>query len=307
MATPMDWLADRVQVGRRVLTAAALSSLIASIGIVGTGSVVRVTGSGLGCDAWPACTSETLTTTPELGVHGFIEFGNRLLTIGLCLIVGWLILSARLQRPHNRSIARWTWIQFWIIIVNAVVGGITVWMRLSPYVVAAHFVAAFLLLTSATITWHKVQSSTKPPIPDAVSDVSKRLAVWQLVLAGIVILAGTAVTGSGPHAGDSSSVPRMPFDWTLITSLHGVAAVGLLVLAVALRWSVRATTGVLARRVVLLISALVAQALVGVTQAMLSLPQPLVVIHVFLACITWVGSIRVFLDSRPSRPAERTR
>lgn len=87
MRTPFTWLARRVQFEHRSLRWAAFSTLAASVLIIVTGSVVRVSGSGLGCDTWPACTAQNLTPTPELGLHGVIEFGNRLLTIVLCVLV----------------------------------------------------------------------------------------------------------------------------------------------------------------------------------------------------------------------------
>jgi cytochrome c oxidase assembly protein subunit 15 len=124
MKTPLSWLAERVRFGPTNLTIAAGTALAASVMIVVTGSIVRVTGSGLGCDTWPNCTAETLAPTAEMGVHGLIEFGNRLLAIVLCVIVGWLIVVARLQRDADPVITRWAWAQFWVIVLNAVVGGL---------------------------------------------------------------------------------------------------------------------------------------------------------------------------------------
>ncbi|MFI1452366.1 COX15/CtaA family protein [Streptomyces roseus] len=98
------------------------------------------------------CTGETLAPTAEMGVHGAIEFGNRLLTGALCAVVGWVVITARLQKRPMPAVLRGGWAQFWIVVLNAVVGGVTVWMRLSPYIVAAHFLAATLLLTAAVYT-----------------------------------------------------------------------------------------------------------------------------------------------------------
>lgn len=136
---PFSWLAKRVRVGRGVLRAVSSASLVASILIVVGGGVVRVTGSGLGCPDWPTCTVGSLAPTPAMGWQGVVEFANRLLTGVLCLVVGWTIVAARLQRRQDRAITRWAWIQMWIVVLNAVVGGITVLARLSPYMVAATF------------------------------------------------------------------------------------------------------------------------------------------------------------------------
>ncbi|MER6694113.1 COX15/CtaA family protein [Streptomyces minutiscleroticus] len=141
--------------------------MAAAVVIIVTGGVVRVTGWGLGCPQWPSCTGGRLAPTAEMGVHGVIEFGNRLLTGALCLVVGWLVIAARLQREPSRAVLRGAWAQFWVIVLNAVVGGVTVWMRLSPYIVAAHFLAATLLLTAAASpgTVCKGWSTTRPYRP----------------------------------------------------------------------------------------------------------------------------------------------
>ncbi|MEU0737925.1 COX15/CtaA family protein [Streptomyces sp. NPDC006134] len=164
MRTPLSWLASRYTWGPRSLRVAAVASMAAAVAIIVTGGVVRVTGSGLGCPTWPSCTSRSLAPTAEMGVHGAIEFGNRLLTGALCVVVGWLIIAARLQREPSRAVLRGAWAQFWVIVLNAVVGGVTVWMRLSPYVVAAHFLAATLLLTAAVVTWERVRGP-EPEVP----------------------------------------------------------------------------------------------------------------------------------------------
>ena len=89
-------LPDRITRATRVL---AWLVLISNIVIVGTGGLVRLTGSGMGCETWPYCTSESLVPTPELGVHGLIEFGNRTLTglVGILAIIV-LVLVWRMRR-----------------------------------------------------------------------------------------------------------------------------------------------------------------------------------------------------------------
>ena len=61
-------------------------SLVTQVLIVVTGGAVRLTGSGLGCPTWPKCTEESLVSTAEMGFHGLIEFGNRVLTFVLLIV-----------------------------------------------------------------------------------------------------------------------------------------------------------------------------------------------------------------------------
>lgn len=106
MRTPFFWLAHRFPLERRSLRIASLAALIAAILIILGGGVVRVTGSGLGCPDWPTCVGGSLGPTAEMGWHGIIEFANRLLTIVLCAVVGWVIITARLQREQAPSFTR---------------------------------------------------------------------------------------------------------------------------------------------------------------------------------------------------------
>ncbi len=302
MRTPFTWLEKRIRFDRPALRWAAILAVAASILIIVTGGVVRVTGSGLGCPTWPSCTADTLAPTAEMGIHGVIEFGNRLLTGVLCAIVGWLIIVARLQRQPVPQVTRWAWAQFWVIILNAVVGGITVLARLSPYIVAAHFLAATLLLAAATVAWHKVGQLDTPSRAAEPEAGARRLGTAVLVTTAVLLVAGTLVTGTGPHAGDSSDVTRMPFDWTAVTVLHGVTAVAVFGVAVTLWIKAGATTdSPVRRRITVFLLVFLAQGLVGILQVATSLPEVVVVLHLLGSALVWIGAIRVYLDTRPDR------
>ncbi len=273
-----------------------------SVVIVITGGIVRVTGSGLGCPTWPRCESDSLATTPELGVHGLIEFGNRMLTGALSTLVLVLIVVVALQRvPAPRLIARAGWAQLALVVVNAVVGGITVLTRLSPWMVALHFLAAMGLLTTTTITWHRVREYTRP---DQAADTpapstERRLALACLASTVVTIVLGTLATGTGPHAGDSADIERMPFNWLAMTLIHAAAVAATCVLAglLAVRLHRADPRGIGSMRAQLFLGALGFQALVGIIQSTTALPSWLVVVHLFGACLVWAGAVRLILDT----------
>lgn len=298
MGTPFTWLARRIRFGRRSLRWAAAAALVASILIVVTGGVVRVTGSGLGCPTWPACTTSTLGPTAEMGIHGLVEFGNRVLTVVLCIVVGWLIVVSRLQAVPVPRVTRWAWVQFWIIVLNAVVGGVTVLARLSPYVVAAHFLAATLLLTAATVAWRLVGSFEDRTTPQTVPASVRRLSTALVAITAILVVAGTAVTGAGPHAGDSASVERIPIDWGVITIAHAITASAVLVLTISV-WLVtrRSETFIVHRRAGVLVLVLVAQGIVGLVQSITGLPEMAVVLHLLGSALVWAGVVSLLLDA----------
>ncbi|MFF3087503.1 heme A synthase [Streptomyces nojiriensis] len=307
MRTPLSWLAGRYSLGAGSVRAAALGSVIASIAIIVTGGIVRVTGSGLGCTDWPMCTGETLAPTAEMGVHGAIEFGNRLLTGALCAVVGWVVITARLQEKPMPAVLRGGWAQFWIVVLNAIVGGVTVWMRLSPYIVAAHFLAATLLLTAAVYTWHAAYADAGVGAdadgaghgaPGSVARI-RSLSGALVAVTALLVVVGTLATGSGPHAGDSSDVARMPFDWTAVTVVHGVLAGAVLVLAGALL-SVLPEDGFGAarRKAVVFAAVLLGQGLVGLVQSLTALPSLLVMLHLLGSALVWTGVLQVHFTVR---------
>ncbi|MGK5638172.1 COX15/CtaA family protein [Streptomyces sp. URMC 126] len=297
MRTPLSWLADRYTLGPRSVRRASFVSVLAAIGIVVTGGVVRVTGSGLGCTDWPACTAHTLAPTAEMGMHGAIEFGNRLLTGVLCAVVGWVVVAARLQRTPMPSVLRGGWAQFWIVVLNAVVGGATVRLRLSPYLVAAHFLAAMLLLTAAVVTWHRARCQGEEARPAVPMPPACRTAVIALLaVTALLVLAGTLATGTGPHAGDSSEVPRMPLNWTFVTTLHGLLGTAVLGLLVCLLSLLPRRGCALARRkTVLLLITVVAQGGIGMMQSLSGLPALAVILHLFGSALVWAGALQVYL------------
>ncbi|WP_078910077.1 heme A synthase [Streptomyces sp. NRRL S-87] len=296
---PFASIARRWTPTPRVLRRAALAAVVMSVVIVVTGGAVRLTGSGLGCDTWPKCTHDSLIVTSAQGFHGAVEFGNRMLTYVLCAAVGWAILAARSAKPWRRSLTKLGWTQFFIVMSNAVLGGITVWLGLNPYSVAAHFLLATSLITVTTITWVRTGEGDAAPRPRVPGPVRK--LGWALLGTSFVLIAaGTVVTGSGPHAGDSSDVPRMPFDWATTAHVHAIAAWLVCALAVAM-WLVLkvvdAPDDTRARARDLLV-VLLAQGAIGYVQFFTKLPEVLVAAHMLGSCLVWIAVLRVVLGLR---------
>ncbi|MFF8376701.1 heme A synthase [Streptomyces sp. NPDC015661] len=297
--TPLASIAQRWTPSPRTLRRAALAAVVMSVLIIVTGGAVRLTGSGLGCDTWPKCTDDSLIVTPEQGYRGAIEFGNRMLTYVLSAAVGWAIVSARSTKPWRRGLTRLAWAQFWIVMSNAVIGGITVWMGLNPWTVAGHFLAANSLLTVAVITWHRTGEGDTAPRPRVPRPVRKLSWAITLVSALLIVL-GTTVTGAGKHAGDSSDVPRMPWDWTNAAHVHAIAAWVVCALALAMWLVLRvvdAPDDTRARARDLLI-VLVLQGGVGYVQYFTGVPELLVGLHMLGSSLMWIAVLRLALSLR---------
>ncbi|THA58078.1 heme A synthase [Streptomyces sp. A0958] len=307
LRNPLLYIAERWTPEPRTVRRATMSAVVMAVVIVVTGGAVRLTGSGLGCPTWPKCTDESLTATSAMGFHGAIEFGNRMLTYVLCAAVGWAIIAARSAKPWRRSLTRLGWVQFWIVMGNAVLGGIVVLVGLNPYTVAAHFLLSSGLLAVALVTWQRVREGDGAPRPlvgKAVAQLSWLLAA----AAGLLIAVGTVVTGAGRHAGDSSDVHRIPIDWKMITQLHADLAWVVVALTVALWFVLKAVDAPIGplHRTRELFLILLGQGLVGYVQYFTDTPEVLVGVHMFGSCLVWIGVVRVLLSLR-ERPVEVSR
>jgi cytochrome c oxidase assembly protein subunit 15 len=299
MTTPFGWLAARITLSPRALRWGTTAALIVSVLIVLGGGVVRVTGSGLGCPTWPSCEGGSIAPIPALGIQGVIEFANRLLTTVLVVAVGWAIVAARLQAQRDRMLTRLAWSMFWLVIVNAIAGGISVLAKLNPWVVALHFVLAMGLLAAATLTWHRARWRGTPGVVTAV--VPRTLARLLLVVTAALVVVGTIVSGAGPHSGDSADVPRIGVNWTSVVLVHALLATVVIALTIALYLTLRRVPGAAtARRTILaFFLVLMAQGVLGAVQSLIGIPAALVALHLVGAALVWVGAIRVLLDVEP--------
>ncbi|PTM91795.1 cytochrome c oxidase assembly protein subunit 15 [Streptomyces sp. VMFN-G11Ma] len=299
LRNPLSFIAARWTPTPRTVQRAALSALVMSVIIVVTGGAVRLTGSGLGCPTWPKCTDNSLTATSAMGFHGAIEFGNRMLTYVLCAAVGWAIIAARSEKPFRRALTRLGWAQFWIVMGNAVLGGIVVLVGLNPYTVAAHFLLSSALIAVATLMWHRSREGDGSPRPLVGKPVQQ--LVWFLVLASVLLIAvGTVVTGAGPHAGDSKEVDRIPIDWETVAKLHAVLAWIVVTLTFALWFilkAVDAPKGPLSRTRELFV-VLLAQGVIGYVQYFTHLPEALVGLHMLGSALIWIWVLRVLFSLR---------
>jgi cytochrome c oxidase assembly protein subunit 15 len=255
---------------------AGWASLVANILIVVTGGAVRLTGSGLGCPTWPRCTDESFTPHGELGLHGVIEFGNRLLTFVLVAIAVLTFLAA--WRTGRRELRRLAFVLALGIPLQAVIGGITVLVDLNPWAVALHLMLSMVLVSLA----------------------------WGVLAVGYVVLyLGTIVTGSGPHAGDAD-VARNGLDPVQWSQLHADSVFLYIGLTIGLGAALHATRADRAaiRATWLLLGLQLAQGLVGFVQYFTGLPEVLVGVHLLGAGVLAASTTWVLLRVRHPEPAQ---
>jgi len=255
----------------------ARALLAANIGIVLTGALVRLTDSGLGCPRWPKCDAERWTTHPALGIHGAIEFGNRLLTYVLVAIAVGTLVSVWRWSSATPSLRRLAIALVAGIPLQGVIGGLTVLTDLNPWLVALHLVLSMGLIAGAAVLVDQVASRPR----SRASAPARGIVVLTGVLTSVVVYLGTIVTGSGPHAGDASS-PRNGLDSYLFAHLHAFAAYTLVAATAGCIVLLRGT----ARRAAwTLLAVEAAQAVIGLAQYNLGLPVALVAAHLLGAAL----------------------
>ncbi|HEU5487156.1 MAG TPA: COX15/CtaA family protein [Microlunatus sp.] len=256
----------------------AIASLVANIGIVVTGGVVRLTASGLGCPTWPRCTDDSYVTHPALGLHGAIEFGNRLLSFVLIVIavLTWVTaMRARLDRQPRRGVRRVATAMALGIPAQGVIGGITVLTQLNPFVVALHFLLSMVLITLGVWLVRAAYRINRAPVRAVVDGI-----VWFTVVSmWLAVWLGTMTTGSGPHAGDLEA-RRTGWDIVVVAHAHAFTVYASVAGTIALLWLARS------RAVLLLLAVEVVQAGIGLTQYHLGLPIGLVATHLLGAALT---------------------
>ncbi|WP_208758427.1 COX15/CtaA family protein [Micromonospora violae] len=283
----------------------ALASIIANVGIVVTGGAVRLTASGLGCPTWPRCTDASYVTTSEMGGHGVIEFGNRMLTFAVGLIALATLLAVLAHRPRRPGLLPLAVAVFFGIPAQAVVGGITVLTNLNPWVVGLHFLASMAVIAAAYALWRRVVDPDGPVV-GVVPEPLRTLARITTGVSVAVLVIGTWVTGSGPHAGDHGAA-RNGLDPESISQVHADGVFLLIGLSVALIFAFRAVGAQRATRAaIILVAVELSQGLIGFVQYFTHVPALLVGAHMLGSCLVLLATLAVQWSTRERRPVAPT-
>ncbi|KRQ25823.1 MULTISPECIES: heme A synthase [Mycobacteroides] len=259
-------------------------------GIAVTGAVVRVTASGLGCPTWPQCFPGSFTPVAVAEVpriHQAVEFGNRMISF-LVVITAALAVLAVTRARRRHEVLVYAWLMPASTVLQAVIGGITVLTGLLWWTVAIHLLVSMGMVWLATLLYVKIGEpdvvSDFPMVPPPPAPLRRLTALIGVTLAAVLV-AGTLVTGAGPHAGDKSVtrvVPRLQVEITTLVHLHGTLLIAYLALLVGLGFGLAAVgvTRPIWVRFTALLALTLAQGFVGVVQFYTGVPAVLVAVHV---------------------------
>ncbi|MBT0568047.1 heme A synthase [Williamsia sp. CHRR-6] len=291
----------RLQIG------VALAVLLSQAGIAVTGSIVRVTASGLGCPTWPQCFPGSFTPTPHTevpGIHQAVEFGNRMLTFAVVLTAA-LIVIAVTRAGRRREVRFYAWLMPLSTVVQAVVGGLTVLAGLAWWTVAIHLLLSMGMVWLAVLLLEKVREPDDGHTIAVVPAPLRWLTAVSAAMMTVVLIAGTMVTGAGPHAGDKSidkPVPRLKIEITTLVHFHAEMVVGYLALLIGLGFGLLAVGApdTVRRRLYVVVGLVMGQGLIGVVQYLTDVPSVLVVAHVAGAgaCVAATGALWVSMRPR---------
>jgi heme a synthase len=262
----------------------AVASAVALYVIVITGSLVRLTGSGLGCEGWPGC--EEGAFFPAEDYHAFIEFGNRvfgIFPIALSLLTAWF------ARGRSRWLV-WTALGVALLTVaEAPIGLATIRYELPAWIVVVHFLIALIALGGAIVVAleaiREERGAAGISYPGELRWAGIGLAASCLVL----VLTGTLSTAAGPHSGDADVVERLwHLDDAVYLHVRVTAVFGAFFLFVlGLLAARRSIAPRLLQFAFLLLGVLLVQMAVGELQWRLELPWGIVAVHVALAAAVW--------------------
>jgi cytochrome c oxidase assembly protein subunit 15 len=288
----------------RLMRALAVGAALAQGAIAVTGSVVRVTGSGLGCRDWPPCFPGSLVPDPRYDVallHQWVEFGNRLLTVLVSMVAVVCWVAALRMRPRRRRVTLLAATMPAGVAAQAVIGGITVLAGLAWWTVSVHFLVSMLLVWLGVLLVCATRVEDGPAVPPLPVSARRMIAACAGVLIAVLV-AGTTVTAAGPHAGDATT-PRLAAGVPRMAQLHAelvATYVGLLIGLGFLLHAVAAARPVVVRYRVL-VAATLAQAVLGVVQYELAVPEVLVSLHVLGAVVVTAAAAAVWAASDPRR------
>lgn len=278
----------------RIVTGVALGSLCV---IIFTGALVRLTGSGLGCVDWPQC-NESKFIDVSSG-HTFIEQANRLFTGVVSASVILAVLTAHRARPRRGELILLAWLLVVGVLAQVVIGGIVVLTGLNPFANMAHFLVSMILIAIALLLYRRAGVAEPGPW---LRQFPRRFAPMVgalFVLGVVVVVTGTVVTATGPHAGDENAV-RFGFTLSSVARVHGVSVIATVGLMIALLWRLRGQTALSGHResLLALLYVSLAQGALGYTQYLSGVPVAMVGAHIIGATVFFLALCNVVYAPR---------
>ena len=268
-------------------------AIITTVGIcvlVVAGGVVRLTGSGLGCDDWPNCNDERFIDVSS--GHTAIEQVNRLLS-GVIGVPTLLLVVAGFRAAPRGSGLRWPAIGVLVsVLANGVVGGLAVRGDLHPALVQSHFLLAMVSIAFGLVAVRAGSGRSTAWGSFPPSSPIQRLILVLTTLTSAALVTGTVVTGAGPHAGEED-VRRYGFDIGGVARIHSATVIAAVAVAALLAWVVSRRARALQNDLSTWLFVAIVQGGIGYAQYFSGVPELLVGLHIAGATLLWVATVRL--------------
>lgn len=267
-----------------------------------SGGAVRLTGSGLGCSDWPNCEEDQFVA--DLEYHALIEFVNRLFTGVVALAVILAVLGSLRRSPRRRDLIGWSWGLVAGVAAQVVLGAVLVKTELDPRFTMGHFLLSMVLLANAVVLVElagRGDDAARRRLPGSFTPLARVISV----VAAVLLVSGTIVTGSGPHSGSDHPdvAARLPFLVREVTRVHSIIA---LVLLGGVLWLIRSAHQrnqlEVRWRGVIAAAWLITQGVIGYWQYFAGVPVLLVGVHIAGASLGWIAIVRLHLATAVDPP-----
>ena len=311
-STELDGLSSRrlEPMPRRQLSLAAYrrmtgTALVMVSAIIVTGAAVRLTDSGLGCPDWPNCARGRLVQVTN--AHQAVEQINRLFTGAMTVALIVTVLGAFRLAERRQDLRRLSLALVVGVVAQAVLGGVVVLTHLHPLAVQQHYNLSIVIVTAAVVLHRRAREASgerAATVPTAIVRHTRVLVAFT----ALALLAGTIVTGAGPHSGhapnDPTKVRRFDIAITTAARVHSSVVWLAMLTALGLAWRMRGQRWrpALDDALSLFLLAGLTQGAIGYTQYALGVPAGLVEIHVLGSVLVWIAAVRLLLACR--RPVD---
>jgi cytochrome c oxidase assembly protein subunit 15 len=274
------------------------AAFVALYVIIVSGSLVRLTGSGLGCVDWPACNSSKFVDVSS--THAAIEQLNRLFTGVVTVAVMAAVGMSLLLKPRVRNLTLLSWGLVAGVLAQIVIGGVVVLTGLNPYSNMLHFLVSIVLITNAVVLNHRVHIAIDGIEKIGIGELSAatlRLRWLLIASCGVAIVLGTIVTGAGPHAGDENAI-RLGIDIGWSVRFHSASVWVCLLSALWLAYRIKQNPREwqsLGQALQVFLFWCIFQGALGYLQYFSGVPVPLVALHVAGSVAVWISALRLKL------------
>ena len=178
---------------QRLVIVLAITTTVLTLGLVGLGSTVRVTNSGMGCPSWPLCYGQL---GPIYRFHTILEESHRYLAATVSAFVVATLLASR-TTPKLKLTRRWSEISAGLVLLQVLLGGLTVLAKNAPWTVSLHLIVGliFLASTTTTATFAVIERRF-----ESLSSISRIWGIGACIGVLLIFISGTTVvlSNSGP-------------------------------------------------------------------------------------------------------------